>query len=81
MAIVAFFIHNIIEYDTYIMFCDNAENSIDQFFMDDEDRCNNVNKDNNKKNYFPDSSPYAHIYCSNIMDRYKNIVNGNYIDL
>ena len=73
IAIIMFIFHNVIECDTCIVLCDNAGNSIDQFFMDDEDRCDNINKNNNKNNYFPDSSPYAHIYCSNVMDRYKNI--------
>jgi hypothetical protein len=61
--------HNAIEYNTCIVLCDNAGDSMDKFFTDDTDKHNNKNNHSNYSDY----SPYAHIYCSNLVDRYKNI--------
>lgn len=46
---------------------------MDQFFMDDTDKYNNRNNENNKNNSYSDYPTYTHVYCSSIIDRYKNI--------
>jgi len=71
ISIVLFLFHNVIEYNTCLVLCDSAGNSTDQFFMDDSDKSNNRNNDSNS--LFSDSSSYTQVYCSNILDKYKNI--------
>lgn len=73
ITIVLFLFHSIIEYDSCVVLCDNAGNSMDQFFMDDTDKYNNRNNENNKNNSYSDYPTYTHVYCSSIIDRYKNI--------
>ena len=69
--VVILLIHNMIESDSFFAFCDNGNNSTDQFFVSDTDQSSNIN--NNESRVFSDSSSYSDVYCLNILDRYKNI--------
>lgn len=56
-----------IEYHSIIVLCDNGNDSMDQFFMNDTDQSSN----NDGNTVFSDSSSYTNVYCSTLLDKYK----------
>ena len=58
--IILILLFNILDYDSYVVYCDSKE-SIDQFFVDDS---SNESLDTNSNN---------NAHCSSMWDKYKNI--------
>ena len=73
LFIIAFFlIHNMVEYDSFVILCDNGGSSMDPFFMNDENQFNDSDKES-KVLSDSASSLYNNPYCSNLLDKYRNI--------
>lgn len=66
---IIFLLYYIAEYDYNVICCDSADNSIDQFFIDENQPSRTVYSSD--RSFL--ESHYSDVYCSSFLDKYKNI--------
>ena len=67
------FLYYILEYESYIVYCDSIGNS-DEFFLDNLDESKSKYSNNTDAQFLDSYSDFSDTYeCSNILNKYKNI--------